>query len=123
VPSLGHVRKQLICAHCDAVIATAGYRRLLSWGLDVTSPAGQQLTPVAGSVQLRVAQRELAATAPAGREQAQRRVDFIRGQLHDVIYDLPCPRGHRTLVTEPQITRAMRRAKGSWVFLGDAVDR
>ena len=120
MPGLGRVSKQLICAHCDAVIATAGYRRLLSWGLDVTSPEGHQLTPVAGSVQLRVAEQELASAAPADREQAQWRVGFIRGQLQDVIYDLPCPRGHRTLVTEPQLTRAMRRAKGSWVFLTDA---
>jgi len=32
-----------------------------------------------------------------------------------VIYDLPCPRGHHTLISEPHIARAMRKAKGSWV--------
>jgi hypothetical protein len=37
-----------------------------------------------------------------------------------VIYDLPCPRGHHTLVTEPQITRAMRKTNGNWVALKEA---
>ena len=37
-----------------------------------------------------------------------------------VIYDLPCPRGHHTLITEPQIARAMRKTKGSRVTLKEA---
>ena len=32
-----------------------------------------------------------------------------------VIYDSPCPHGHHTLIAEPQIARAMRKTKGSWV--------
>jgi hypothetical protein len=32
-----------------------------------------------------------------------------------MIYDLPCPRGHQTLITEPQIAQAMRKTKGSWI--------
>jgi hypothetical protein len=37
-----------------------------------------------------------------------------------VTYDLPCPRGHHTLITEPQIARAMRKTKGSRVTLSEA---
>jgi len=36
------------------------------------------------------------------------------------MYDLPCHRGHSTLATAPQITRALRDAKGDWVSLNDA---
>jgi hypothetical protein len=114
------VSKQLICAHCDAVVAAAAYRPLLSWRLDITSPEGYQVTPLAGSVQLRIAQQELASASPAEQPQARWRAGFIGRHLSEVIYDLPCPRGHRTLVTEPQIARAVRKAKGSWVTLKEA---
>lgn len=120
MPGLGRLSKQLICAHCDVVIATAEYRPLLSWRPEITSPDGNQLAPIAGSILLRIAEQELASAEPAERDQAQRRVSFIRRQLWEVIYDLPCPRGHRTLITSPQVVRAMRRAKGDWVFLGEA---
>ena len=112
--------KQLICAHCDAVIATAAYRPLLSWRLGITSPEGYQLTQLAGSVQLRTAQQEPASASPAGQHQAHWRADFISRHLSEVICDLPCPRGHHTLITEPQIARAMRKTKGSWVTLKEA---
>jgi F420H(2)-dependent quinone reductase len=79
VPVFGRVSKQLICAHGDAVIATAAYRPLLSWRLDITSPERYQLAPLAGSVQLRIAQRELASASPAGERQARWRVDAARG--------------------------------------------
>lgn len=120
MPGLGRLSKQLICAHCDVVIGTATYRPLLSWRPDIVSHDGRQLAPVAGAVQLRVAEQELAAAGPADRDEAQRRVNFIRRQLWEVIYDLPCSNGHRTLITAPQIARAMRRVKGNWVFLGEA---
>jgi hypothetical protein len=120
VPVFGRVSKQLICAHCDAVIATAAYRPLLSWRLDIISPDGYQLAPLADSVQLRIAQQELADASPAEQHQARWRAGFISRHLSEVIYDLPCPRGHRTLVTEPQITRAMRKTKGTWVTLKEA---
>lgn len=116
----GRLSKQLICAHCDAVIATAAYRPLLSWGLDITSVEGDQLTPEAGSLQLRYAEQDLASAAPAEQHHAQWRVDFINRNLMEVIYDLPCPRGHRTLVTAPQLARAMRVTKGSWVTLTES---
>lgn len=120
MPVFGRVSKQLICAHCDAVIAAAAYRPLLSWRLDITSPEGYQLTPLAGSVQLRIAQQDLASAPPAEQHQARWRADFISRHLSEVIYDLPCPRGHHTLVTEPQITRAMRKTSGNWVALKEA---
>jgi len=109
--------KLLICAHCGAVIATAAYRPLLSRGLDITSLEGDQLMPVTGSLQLRLAQQDLASAEPAERHQAQWRVEFINRNLWEAIYDLPCPRGHRTLATAPQIARAMRTAKGGMVTL------
>ena len=37
-----------------------------------------------------------------------------------LIYDLPCPRGHHTLIAEPQIARAMRKTKGSRATLKEA---
>ena len=36
-----------------------------------------------------------------------------------VIYDL-LSRGHHTLIADPQIARAMRKTKGSWVTLKEA---
>jgi hypothetical protein len=114
------VRKFLICAHCDAQIGVAAYRPLLSWRLDITSHEGYQITPVAGSVQLRIAQQQLADAAPAEELEARWRLDFINRNLQEVIYDLPCPRGHWTLMTEPQIARAIRQSQGEWVKLVEA---
>jgi hypothetical protein len=98
MPVFRRVSKQRICPHCDKVIATAAYRPLLSWRRDITSPEGCQLTPLAGSVQLRIAQQQLASASPAEQHRAQWRADFISRHLSEVIYDLPCPRGHHTLV-------------------------
>lgn len=117
MPAIERVTKQLVCAHCDTVIASAAYRPLVSWRVVITAPEGYQLTPLSGSVQLRVAEQELASAPADGRARAQWRAAFISTHLADVIYDLPCPRGHRTLVTEPQLARAMRKAKGSSVSL------
>jgi hypothetical protein len=99
------------------MVGTASYRPMWSWRLDVTSPEGHQITPVAGSVLLRIAEQQLAEAGPAEKHQAQWRVDFIAHQFSEVIYDLVCRRGHHTLMTEPQITRALRQAQGNWVFL------
>lgn len=120
MPGVKRVRKHLMCAHCDALIGVAEYRPLLSPRLDIASYEGWAITPVAGAVQLRVAEQQLDAAAPADEARARWRVDFINRNLTDVIYDLPCPRGHRTLITQPQITRAMRRAKGEWAMLNES---
>jgi hypothetical protein len=111
------MRKHLKCAHCETLIAVAAYRPWLSWRLDIASYEGYQIMPMAGSLQLRIAEQRLASASPDERERAQWRVDFIRASLTEVIYDLPCPRGHQTLVTAPRIARAMRQAKGQWVTL------
>jgi hypothetical protein len=112
--------KPLVCAHCDAVIGTAAYRPLVSWRLDITSPEGDRLTPVAAPLLLRIAEQQLANAAPEERDEAQWRVRFIARQLLEVIYDLPCRQGHRTLMTSPQVARALRQAKGNWVYLKEA---
>jgi hypothetical protein len=33
------------------------------------------------------------------------------------MYDLPCPRGHHTMATAPQITRAVRKSRSESVRL------
>lgn len=48
------VRKHLMCAHCETLIAAASYRPWLSWRLDIRSYEGYQITPLAGSLQLRL---------------------------------------------------------------------
>jgi hypothetical protein len=69
--------------------------------------------PEQGGVHLNRAQRELAAApGSAERDAAQVRLDFLHRQAGELIYDLPCLRGHRVLATAPQIIRAIRRAKG-----------
>jgi hypothetical protein len=117
VRAFGLLSKPLVCAHCDAVIGTAAYRPLVSWRLDITSPEGCKLTPVAAPLLLRIAEQQLAKAAPAEREEAQWRVRFLARQSLEVIYDLPCRMGHHTLMTSPQIARALRQAKGNWVYL------
>ena len=74
-----------------------------------------------GAIHLRRAEQELAtADSPAGADEARTRLEFIRHHAGEVMYDLPCHQGHYTLATAPQITRALRRAKGDWVSLNDA---
>ena len=43
------------------------------------------------------------------------RLEFIKRHIGELMYDLPCHRGHYTLATAPQMTRALRRAQGDWV--------
>jgi hypothetical protein len=42
-------------------------------------------------------------------------VDFVRRHLGELMYDLRCRRGHRTVQTMPAIVRAMRQTPGGWV--------
>jgi hypothetical protein len=35
--------------------------------------------------------------------------------MGELMYDLACRRGHRTVQTMPAILRALRRTPGSWV--------
>ena len=111
------VTKKLLCPRCGDVLADADYRPVAG-SLALSAPGGYQLTPQMGAVHTRRAEQELAsANSAAGADEARARLEFIRRHAGEVMYDLPCHRGHYTLATAPQITRAMRRAKGDWVSL------
>ncbi len=94
--------KQLLCPGCGDVLATAVHTR---WpgNLELTAPDGTRLQPESAAVQLRRAEPQ--------------RVEFLRRQLDELVYDLRCRRGHSTLRTMPQIVRAMRSTPGAWVPL------
>ncbi len=68
-------------------------------------------------IQLRVAEQDVAAAAAEDLQEAQARLDFVGRNIGELIYDIRCRCGHSTLRTGPQITRAVRRAKGRWVSL------
>jgi hypothetical protein len=40
---------------------------------------------------------------------------YVRRNLCELIFDLRCPRGHRTLTTMPSLARALRTTPGRWV--------
>ena len=114
------VTKKLLCPRCGDVLADADYRPMVG-SLALSGPEGFQLTPEMGAVHLRRAEQELAtADSTAGADEALTRLEFIRHHIGEVVYDLPCDRGHYTLATAPQITRALRQAKGDGVSLNDA---
>jgi hypothetical protein len=106
--------KQLTCRTCGDVVADAEYRPFPSTlrlhGLD-----GTLLQPTGGAVLVRLAQRQLADPGDPGHADAQARLDYLRENLGELMYDLRCPRGHVTLATMPGIVRAMRRTPGRWV--------
>ncbi len=107
--------KKLICPQCGDVLADADYRPLAG-SLTLVTPGGDQLTPQMGAVHLRRAEEQLATAAcAADADQARTRLEFIRRHSGELMYDLPCHRGHYTLATAPQMTRALRRAHGDWV--------
>ena len=92
----------------------------MAGSLALSAPGGHELTPQMGAVHTRRAEQELAsADSASGADEARARLEFIRRHADEVIYDLPCHRGHYTLATAPQITRALRRAQGDWVSLSE----
>ena len=102
------------------MLADADYRPVAG-SLTLSAPDGCQLTPQMGAIHIRHAEQELAsASSSAGADEARTRLDFVRRNLGELMYDLPCHGGHSTLATAPQITRALRHAKGEWVSLNDA---
>jgi len=111
---LRRVRKQLTCPRCDDVVADVVY---VPWigSLTITSVEGYQLTPSGWAVQLRRVEQDLALASIDDRAEAQARFDFVSRNVGEVIYDLRCRRGHSTLRTGRQITRALRRTPGRWV--------
>lgn len=110
------VCKQLTCPGCGDVVADVVY---VSWigSLTITSAEGDQITPSGWALQLRRVERDLALASVEDRAQAQARFDFVNRNVGEVIYDLRCRRGHSTLCTGRQITRALRHTPGRWVSL------
>ena len=110
---------KLLCPRCGDVLADADYRPMAG-SLALSAPGGCQLAPQMGAIHIGRAEQELAsASSPAGADEARTRLEFVRRHVGELVYDLPCHRGHYTLATAPQITRALRRAKGHWVSLGE----
>jgi len=110
------VSKQLTCPRCGDVVADAVYRPWIG-SLTITSTEGHQITPGRWAVQLRLVEQDMASAAADDLEEAQTRLDFVKRNIGELIYDIRCRRGHSTLRTGPQITRALRRTPGRWVSL------
>jgi hypothetical protein len=106
--------KQLTCPRCGDVVAQALYRRFPPI-LRIESPDGVLLQPSSGGVLLRLAEERVARAAPVDRADAENGLDFVRRHIGELMYDLGCRRGHRTVQTMPAILRAVRRTPGSWV--------
>lgn len=112
------LHKTLTCPACATVIAEAAYRPFPGL-LTLTSPDGTVLQPLSAAVQLRLAQDRLDAATTAGETAtAQARLDFVRRNIGELIFDLRCRNGHSTLRTMPQVARALRRTPGQWVSAG-----
>jgi hypothetical protein len=111
--------KKLLCPHCGDVLADVDYRPVAG-SLALSAPGGYQLTPEMGAIHIGRAEQELAsADSTAGADEARARLEFVRRNVGELMYDLPCHQGHSTLATAPQITRALRRANGDWVSLSE----
>jgi hypothetical protein len=110
------MRKQLTCPRCGDVVADVTY---VPWtgSLTITSVNGDQITPSGWALQLRRVEQDLALASTDHLAEAQARFDFVNRNVGEVIYDLRCLRGHSTLRTAAQITRALRRTPGRWVTL------
>jgi hypothetical protein len=108
VSSLGPVREQLVCPACGVVLAEAVHRRWLGT-FRLEWPDGPLLQPSAGAILLRAAQAQAVPD--------EDRIEFIRRDIGELMYDLRCRNGHATLRTMPQVVRAVRQAQGRWVDL------
>ena len=114
----GRVRKQLTCPACGTVMADAV---LVPWlgRLELTSSEGHPLQPAGVGWQIRATEHQLARAATlAESELARARLEFLRRNVAELVYDLRCRNGHSTLRTMPQLVRAIRHAPGQWVSLG-----
>jgi len=119
VSGFKRVTKKLLCPRCGDVLADADYRPMAG-SLTLCAPGGHELTPQMGAIHIQRAEQELAsASSTAGADEARTRLEFVRRHLGELMYDLPCHRGHYTLATAPQITRALRRAEGDRVSLSE----
>jgi len=106
--------KQLTCPQCGDVVADAEYRPFPS-SLDLRTTDGAPLQPTGAAVLVRLAQAQLDDPDDPGRADAEARMEFIRENLGELMFDLRCRRGHVTLATMPGIVRAMRHTPGRWV--------
>ena len=103
------VRKELICPACGVIAASATYRRYPP-RLEVTSAQGEEVVPV-GTGTLLVLARQRQDEAEAA---------WLKQHVEELVVEIRCRSGHRTLRTVPQLARAVRRARGQWVDLGPA---
>ena len=98
--------KELICPSCDVVLARATYRRIPPLLL-LTSPEGDPVVPENVGTQLLRARQRHDGDAVA----------FLQRNITELVVELRCRNGHRTLRTVPQLVRAVRSARGAWVDL------
>ncbi|MGH3412853.1 MAG: hypothetical protein ACRDPH_07225 [Marmoricola sp.] len=112
------LRRQLTCPECGDVVADVAYRPLLG-SLVITALAGYQIMPSRLSDLRQLTAQQL---AEAGNTdiRLRERLAFIDANWQEMIYEIPCGRGHSTLCTAPQIATAVRRSAGRWVDLGRA---
>jgi hypothetical protein len=115
--SMWILSRELTCPQCGDVIGRATLRRFTGW-LTITLPDGSVAGFSEGAVQLRVAQQRLNAAPEGDKERAQRQVDYVQRVAGEQVYDLRCPRGHRTMISSPHIILAMRRTDGDLARLG-----
>jgi hypothetical protein len=78
---------------------------------------GDQVTLSGWALQLRRVEQDLSVASLENRAEVQARFDFVSRNVGEVIYDIRCRRGHSTLRTGQQITRALRHTLGRWVNL------
>lgn len=107
--------KQLLCPACGLLIGEASYQR---WpgDLTLTSATGHRLPPTRVSLLTQLAEQEAAGAVTAtARDQATSRLSFLRTHAGELVYDLACGAGHRTLVTMPRLVRAIRQSSGAWI--------
>ena len=116
--ALRRLTKQLMCGTCGDIIGEAVYRPWRASLVITSAQGGYRIFPTGAALQLRLAE-QAAAAAPGGPEHRdlERRAEFIARHVSEVIYAFTCPRGHRILMTEPQVIAAMRNTAGSWVSL------
>jgi hypothetical protein len=103
------LEKELTCPTCGVVVAHAAHRRFPS-RLVMTDPDGFPVVPESVALQLQRARERDDEDAVA----------FLRRHVTELVVELRCRNGHRTLRTVPQVVRAMRGSPGAWVDLRSA---
>ena len=104
-----------MCPVCGMLIGEAAHQR---WpgDLTVTSISGHLVQPTRVSLLRQLAEQEaVAANTAAERDGALSRLEFLRTNASELVFDLTCPRDHRLLVTMPRLVTAMRRTAARWV--------